>query len=60
MEGDHLSLKCFQGDLEKRELHIEPIDMMNREKRDLLPALQVKVLALPLNQSQLRYQPQSA
>ena len=34
-------LLFFQGDLEKTELQIEPIDMMNREKRDLLPALQV-------------------
>lgn len=31
----------YQGDLEKNQLHIEPIDMMNREKKDRLPAMQV-------------------
>ena len=31
----------YQGDLEKRQLHVEPIDMMNREKKDKLPAMQV-------------------
>ena len=31
----------YQGDLEKRHLHVEPIDMMNREKKDRLPAMQV-------------------
>ena len=30
-----------QGDLEKTELHINPIDMMNREKKDELPTMQV-------------------
>ncbi|CAB4064484.1 PDE11 [Lepeophtheirus salmonis] len=28
----------YQGDLEKDELHLEPIDMMNRDKQDRLPA----------------------
>ena len=36
----------MQGDLEKKELHIEPIDMMNREKKDRLPAMQVTKLIL--------------
>ena len=31
----------YQGDLEKKHLKIEPIDMMNREKVDKLPAMQV-------------------
>lgn len=31
----------YQGDLEKSDLHVEPIDMMNREKKDKLPAMQV-------------------
>ena len=30
-----------QGDLEKNELQMEPIDMMNREKMDNLPSMQV-------------------
>ena len=30
-----------QGDLEKRELKLEPIDMMNREKMENLPSMQV-------------------
>ncbi|XP_045025389.1 dual 3',5'-cyclic-AMP and -GMP phosphodiesterase 11 isoform X4 [Daphnia magna] len=30
-----------QGDIERRELKITPIDMMNREKKDQLPAMQV-------------------
>ena len=30
-----------QGDLEKTHLQLEPIDMMNREKKDRLPAMQV-------------------
>ncbi|XP_057371613.1 dual 3',5'-cyclic-AMP and -GMP phosphodiesterase 11-like isoform X4 [Daphnia carinata] len=30
-----------QGDIERRELNITPIDMMNREKKDQLPAMQV-------------------
>ena len=31
----------YQGDLEKSHLNVEPIDMMNREKKDKLPAMQV-------------------
>jgi hypothetical protein len=31
----------YQGDLEKKQLHVEPIDMMNREKKDKLPSMQV-------------------
>lgn len=31
----------YQGDLEKKQLNLEPIDMMNREKMDRLPAMQV-------------------
>ncbi|XP_069486777.1 cGMP-specific 3',5'-cyclic phosphodiesterase isoform X2 [Ambystoma mexicanum] len=30
-----------QGDKERRELNIEPIDLMNREKRDKIPSMQV-------------------
>lgn len=30
-----------QGDIERRTLHVPPSDMMNREKRDLLPIMQV-------------------
>lgn len=33
-----------QGDIEKRELHLEPIDMMNREKQDQLPKMQVSFI----------------
>ena len=31
----------YQGDLEKKQLRIQPIDMMNREKINRLPAMQV-------------------
>uniref|UniRef100_S4R9H4 Phosphodiesterase n=1 Tax=Petromyzon marinus TaxID=7757 RepID=S4R9H4_PETMA len=30
-----------QGDRERQELHVEPTDMMNREKRDKIPTIQV-------------------
>ncbi|XP_078716056.1 cGMP-specific 3',5'-cyclic phosphodiesterase isoform X2 [Lampetra fluviatilis] len=30
-----------QGDRERQELHVEPMDMMNREKRDKIPTIQV-------------------
>ncbi|KAK2720014.1 dual 3',5'-cyclic-AMP and -GMP phosphodiesterase 11-like [Artemia franciscana] len=33
-----------QGDIEKNELNITPIDMMNREKKDQLPAMQVSFI----------------
>ena len=31
----------YQGDLEKTHLQLQPVDMMNREKKDRLPAMQV-------------------
>ena len=31
----------YQGDLEKTNLQMQPIDMMNRDKKDKLPAMQV-------------------
>lgn len=31
----------YQGDLMKKKLNVEPIDMMNREKKDMLPTMQV-------------------
>ena len=31
----------YQGDLEKSQLKVDPIDMMNREKKDKLPTMQV-------------------
>ena len=30
-----------QGDLEKQELHLNPIPMMDRDYKDKLPAMQV-------------------
>ena len=30
-----------QGDIEKSELHIKPMDMMDRDKKDQLPSMQV-------------------
>ncbi|XP_048826127.1 cGMP-specific 3',5'-cyclic phosphodiesterase isoform X1 [Brienomyrus brachyistius] len=33
-----------QGDKERRELNIEPIDLMNREKQDQIPAMQVSFI----------------
>ena len=30
-----------QGDIEKLELHIKPMDMMDRDKKDQLPSMQV-------------------
>lgn len=33
-----------QGDIEKSELHIEPNDMMNREKEDQLPGMQMNFI----------------
>jgi hypothetical protein len=44
----------YQGDLEKRELNVEPIDMMNREKKDRLPYMQVDfidTICLPVYQA---------
>ncbi|XP_064458491.1 dual 3',5'-cyclic-AMP and -GMP phosphodiesterase 11-like isoform X2 [Ornithodoros turicata] len=40
-----------QGDIEKEELKIQPIDMMNREKKDELPSMQlgfIDSICLPL------------
>ncbi|KAJ4936456.1 hypothetical protein JOQ06_001048 [Pogonophryne albipinna] len=33
-----------QGDKERRELNVEPIDLMNREKRDKIPSMQVSFI----------------
>ncbi|XP_053272754.1 cGMP-specific 3',5'-cyclic phosphodiesterase isoform X2 [Pleuronectes platessa] len=33
-----------QGDKERHELNIEPIDLMNREKRDKIPSMQVSFI----------------
>ncbi|XP_061619670.1 cGMP-specific 3',5'-cyclic phosphodiesterase isoform X1 [Phyllopteryx taeniolatus] len=33
-----------QGDKERQELHIEPCDLMNREKRDKIPSMQVSFI----------------
>ncbi|XP_067846970.1 cGMP-specific 3',5'-cyclic phosphodiesterase [Heptranchias perlo] len=33
-----------QGDKEREELNIEPIDLMNREKRDQIPSMQVEFI----------------
>ncbi|XP_051987571.1 cGMP-specific 3',5'-cyclic phosphodiesterase isoform X2 [Xyrauchen texanus] len=33
-----------QGDKERRELNIEPIDLMNREKQDKIPTMQVSFI----------------
>ncbi|XP_055948615.1 dual 3',5'-cyclic-AMP and -GMP phosphodiesterase 11-like isoform X2 [Argiope bruennichi] len=33
-----------QGDIEKEQLKIQPIDMMNREKKDELPLMQVRFI----------------
>ena len=36
----------YQGDLEKDQLQVEPIDMMNREKKDKLPSMQVREFSI--------------
>jgi len=42
MVADLVTSEFFeQGDIEKEELKITPIDMMNRDKKDLLPTMQV-------------------
>ncbi|CAG0883666.1 unnamed protein product [Cyprideis torosa] len=49
-----------QGDLEKEKLNITPIDMMNREKRDRLPELQVEfidVICLPVYEALCKLSP---
>jgi hypothetical protein len=43
-----------QGDIERKELKLEPIDMMNREKLDSLPKMQVgfiDAICLPIYES---------
>ena len=40
----------YQGDLEKEKLQVEPIDMMNREKKDKLPSMQVSLISRKKNQ----------
>ncbi|XP_039297144.1 dual 3',5'-cyclic-AMP and -GMP phosphodiesterase 11-like [Nilaparvata lugens] len=43
-----------QGDIERQELNITPIDIMNREKEDQLPAMQVDFIdsiCLPIYES---------
>nr|XP_046916300.1 dual 3',5'-cyclic-AMP and -GMP phosphodiesterase 11-like [Dermatophagoides farinae] len=43
-----------QGDIEKEQLNIEPIDMMNREKKDELPKMQmsfIDTICLPVYQA---------
>ncbi|KAH9413579.1 cGMP-specific 3',5'-cyclic phosphodiesterase [Dermatophagoides pteronyssinus] len=43
-----------QGDIEKEQLNIEPIDMMNREKKDELPKMQISfidTICLPIYQA---------
>ena len=40
----------YQGDLEKEKLQVEPIDMMNREKKDKLPSMQVGFISRKKNQ----------
>lgn len=42
-----------QGDLEKETLHIKPIDIMNRDKKEELPSMQVgfiDTICLPVYQ----------
>jgi dual 3',5'-cyclic-AMP and -GMP phosphodiesterase 11 len=40
--ADQISSEFFeQGDVERQELNITPIDIMNREKEDQLPTMQV-------------------
>ena len=39
----------YQGDLEKEKLQVEPIDMMNREKKDKLPSMQVSLISRKKN-----------
>ena len=44
----------MQGDLEKTELHLEPIPMMDRGKQEKLPSMQVNFIdeiCLPVYES---------
>lgn len=50
-----------QGDMEKTELNIQPVDMMDREKKDELPKMQVSFIdsiCLPLYDSFAKLFPQ--
>ncbi|TRY74606.1 hypothetical protein TCAL_00771, partial [Tigriopus californicus] len=50
----------YQGDLEKKQLNVQPIDMMNREKLDRLPAMQVDfidTICLPVYNSFAKISP---
>lgn len=50
-----------QGDIEKTELNIQPMDMMNREKKDELPKMQVSFvdsICLPIYESFAKLFPQ--
>lgn len=53
-----------QGDMEKEELKIQPMDMMNREKKDQLPAMQVRfidAICVPIYQALAKmYRPLNA
>ncbi|XP_077546294.1 dual 3',5'-cyclic-AMP and -GMP phosphodiesterase 11-like [Haemaphysalis longicornis] len=53
--ADLVTMEFFQqGDMEKQELNLQPIDMMNREKKDQLPAMQlgfIDSICLPLYRS---------
>ncbi|KAG0432347.1 hypothetical protein HPB47_020927, partial [Ixodes persulcatus] len=50
--ADLVTMEFFQqGDMERQELKIQPIDMMNRDKQDQLPAMQlgfIDSICLPL------------
>ncbi|XP_070395651.1 dual 3',5'-cyclic-AMP and -GMP phosphodiesterase 11 isoform X2 [Dermacentor albipictus] len=53
--ADLVTMEFFQqGDMEKKVLNLQPIDMMNREKKDQLPAMQlgfIDSICLPLYRS---------
>ena len=45
-----------QGDLEKQELHLNPIPMMDRDYKDKLPAMQVLCVDMLLHMIKYRIQ----
>ena len=45
-----------QGDLEKQELHLNPIPMMDRDYKDKLPAMQVLCVDILLYMIKYRIQ----
>lgn len=57
--ADLVSSEFFeQGDMERQELNITPIDIMNREKEDQLPMMQVGFIdsiCLPIYEVSLNY-----